>query len=417
MEKIDLQKFAQDPSIRVIVLTTDAPGHLIQLLKPHEETHRVLLNLGDGVHPRYHKKLAHNIVRDSSRVPHIISTHSPLILAGFAPSPNVCYLRFMIEGLGESWEEDESVLEQLSAPLGLTAEQILTGAWFGLSSTLDDDTLELLEQHRKLLREGSVADAQARFTARRNIEETLRQRLSRFAETSVEELVLSVVAELEDSTPFQELSHSQIRQLRETVINNIRSPLTPSPQEKKNDNDNEGPLKVFEAYRKAVSGRDGLAACKLVDRKTIQHFAEYRDNLPPGLRSSTGYLDLGTALARFDWFGKLLLLRLRHEKVDPLHMTGESLFAISIERGYVSNTVRELEISQVHIDGNHATLSAHQYNLELVQEDGQWKLSLWKFFSQAEPVMQKLFAESGAADEISWLLSIEKITPKTGNPV
>jgi len=108
----------------------------------------------------------------------------------------------------------------LLAPIGKNTVQVLTGAWFGLSSTLDDETLQMMARHRALLREGSGAREE-----RKKLEELLRERVGRYAETSVEELVLSVVAALEGDPHFEALSHEQIVALQQDVVDRIKAAL------------------------------------------------------------------------------------------------------------------------------------------------------------------------------------------------
>ncbi len=95
---------------------------------------------------------------------------------------------------------------------GLRADQVLTGEWFGLASTLDPDTLGLLEQHRKLLRTGTPETD----PRRRQLEEELRRRLGSFADTAMDRLVQSVAAELIDET-YAEPTAAEREALRERI--------------------------------------------------------------------------------------------------------------------------------------------------------------------------------------------------------
>jgi hypothetical protein len=81
-------------------------------------------------------------------------------------------------------------------PEGLRADQVLTGAWFGLASTLDPDSLGLLEQHRQMLRQKVPAGD----PARQALEQRIRERLGHFAETPLEELAQEVAAEVVDES-------------------------------------------------------------------------------------------------------------------------------------------------------------------------------------------------------------------------
>lgn len=144
----------------------------------------------------------------------IATTHSPLVLTDLADGKPDRVLRL-------DRDEDGAIsVTPLRAPVGLNTVQVLTGAWFGLSSTLDDETLRELARHRDLLRKGPDAREE-----RKILETWLRQRIGRYADTSVEELVLAVVAELEDDPRFKKLKHENIVALRLEVVAQIKAGL------------------------------------------------------------------------------------------------------------------------------------------------------------------------------------------------
>jgi hypothetical protein len=168
---------------------------------------------------------------------------------------------------------------------------------------------------------------------------------------------------------------------------------------------------AFDAYRAAVLVRDGKRARALLDRKTVETYQEYITLARTVDRAG---------LKRLDWMGKLMVLRLRHEfdrkTLDT--MTGESLLVLSIERGLISDaSVREAKIGEVRIDGLRANISLVQQPkmpiFFFVQEPDGWKFSLWKSFPLGEIALQKAFEESGAKDEIEWVVAlIETLSPK-----
>jgi hypothetical protein len=168
---------------------------------------------------------------------------------------------------------------------------------------------------------------------------------------------------------------------------------------------------AFEAYRAAALARDGKRARALLDRKTVETYQEYLTLARTVDRAG---------LKRLDWMGKFMVLRLRHEfdrkTLDA--MTGDSLLVLSIERGWISDaSVREAKIGEVRLDGARANMSLAQQPKTpiffFVQEPDGWKFSLWKTFPLGEFVLQKAFEESGAKDEIVWVVSlIEALSPK-----
>ncbi len=94
----------------------------------------------------------------------VVSTYSALVLQGARPG-EVFILARDHHGAARLTRHDV-------AP-GLDAERLLTGAWFGLASTLDADTRTRLDRYRALL----WADCPAADPERRALEHVLRRRL------------------------------------------------------------------------------------------------------------------------------------------------------------------------------------------------------------------------------------------------
>jgi hypothetical protein len=111
---------------------------------------------------------------------------------------------------------------QQDVPPGLRADQILTGWWFGLPKAIDDDTFNLLEEHRQLLLREKTPENEAR---RLEIEGILRLRLGGFAETSVDRLALGVAAEvISEQTREPEALTSQERDaVRATILARVKA--------------------------------------------------------------------------------------------------------------------------------------------------------------------------------------------------
>lgn len=170
--------------------------------------------LEQHLHPALQLEIVDGLRRAFPLFQIIATTHSPLVLTDL-DSNNADY------ALRLDRDHDGRIrATRLLAPVGRDTVQVLTGEWFGISSTLDDQTLRMLSEHRALLRKGAAAK-----NAREQLEQELRKRLGRYAETSVEELVLSVVAELEGDSRFEKLSHTQIVDLRQKVIDKIKEGL------------------------------------------------------------------------------------------------------------------------------------------------------------------------------------------------
>jgi len=175
--------------------------------------------------------------------------------------------------------------------------------------------------------------------------------------------------------------------------------------------DDEAVRQRFAAYCEAVLARDGKKALGLVDRRTIELYGEYL-----GLARTVDR----AGLLRLDWMGKMVVLRIRHEFDAPAiaAMTGESLFVAGVEHGWISDaSVRGMQVAQVTVNGASAGISLVQAPsvpvLHFIKEPPGWQLSLWKTFPLAEPLMQKMFVESGKQDPLEWIVSIlEALSPR-----
>lgn len=137
------------------------------------------------LHPLWQREVITGVRGLFPNMSFVVTTHNPMSLLGARPG-EVYVLR----------REERSgrvVVEQRDLPPGAGAERILTGEWFGLASTLDDDTLKLLGKHRGMLRKGSGDSPAAK-----KLEAELAVRLGSYAATSVERLAQSAAAEVLD---------------------------------------------------------------------------------------------------------------------------------------------------------------------------------------------------------------------------
>ncbi|MCP4698644.1 MAG: AAA family ATPase [Gammaproteobacteria bacterium] len=162
------------------------------------------------LHPKWQRRIVKDLRRAFPEIQFVATTHAEQILVG-AQADEIAILKI-----------DDSpkkiVVQRLDIPPGLRAEQVLTGEWFGLQSTLDPDTLELLEQHRELLQKPDLSDAEKQERAK--IEDTLRQRLGRFADTPLERMALGIIAEL--TSRHRPLTPENRKKIRDEVLAKIR---------------------------------------------------------------------------------------------------------------------------------------------------------------------------------------------------
>jgi uncharacterized protein (TIGR02646 family) len=164
------------------------------------------------LHPTWRMTVVDRLREVFPRLRFITTTHDPLCLRGALPGE--------VHVLRRDEETREVVVAQRDIPPGLTADGLLTGSWFGMATTLDDDTINLMQEHSQLLLEKPTAAVKKR---REEIEYVLRRRRGTFADNDDERLVRSVVAELRAKQP--PLTEEQNNLARQAVLDVAESRL------------------------------------------------------------------------------------------------------------------------------------------------------------------------------------------------
>ncbi len=134
------------------------------------------------LHPKWQLDIIPRLRAAFPKTTFVVTTHNPLTLQGTRPGEVFVLERNAAGQIG---------ITQRDITPGLDANRILTD-WFGLPTTLDNDTRDLMAEHLKLLWQ-KVPERDARS---RQLEQTLRDRLGRYADTSLERIAQSVVAEV-----------------------------------------------------------------------------------------------------------------------------------------------------------------------------------------------------------------------------
>jgi uncharacterized protein (TIGR02646 family) len=163
------------------------------------------------LHPRWKMQVAVKLRQAFPRIQVLYATHDPLCVRN-AP-------RGEIHVMQRDTETRAITATPVDLPAGLRADQILTGQWFGLSSTLDDDTLRLLEEQRALLLNVRTPENEAR---RQEITAVLRKRLGGFAETAIEQIALGVAAEVMGAEQ-KEWGPKQREEARQIILQRVKS--------------------------------------------------------------------------------------------------------------------------------------------------------------------------------------------------
>ncbi len=157
------------------------------------------------LHPRWQRELIPAVRRVFPKLTFVVTTHNPLTVIG-AREGEVFVLR---RRKGASGVE----ARRLHLPVGMRADQVLTGEWFGLATTLDPETFDLWERHYRALRSGKKAgDPELR-----DLERELARRLGTYASTSLDRIALDVAAEVMGDRP-KDLSASEREAARASIL-------------------------------------------------------------------------------------------------------------------------------------------------------------------------------------------------------
>lgn len=145
----------------------------------HAEGLVLIDEIENHLHPKWKSEIIIKLRTVFPRISFIFTTHDPLCIQN-SYNGEIYYLSL-------DKESHEFSYSQLDVPKGLNADQLLTGTWFGLNSTVDKDTLELLNEYSELLLSRKTKKNIQRINF---IEEELRDRFGSFAETSMEKFAI-----------------------------------------------------------------------------------------------------------------------------------------------------------------------------------------------------------------------------------
>jgi predicted ATP-dependent endonuclease of OLD family len=162
------------------------------------------------LHPTWRMTAIDRLRTVFPRLRFVATTHDPLCLRGSLKGEVHVLVR----------DEETKIVEarQRDVPPGLTADELLTGGWFGMATTLDEGTTKLMLEHSRLLLEPKT---KVRVERRAELEEQLRERRGTFAETGDERLVRSVLAELRGDQGG--LSETQRESAREKILDRVKA--------------------------------------------------------------------------------------------------------------------------------------------------------------------------------------------------
>ncbi len=117
------------------------------------------------LHPTWKISIVSLLRKVFPRLSFIVTTHDPLCLRGARPGE--------VHVMDITEEELYPVIRQQDIPPGMPIENLLLGDWFKMKSTLDEDTVRLIDAHRQLVLEKNDANE----TQIRTVEAQLKLRM------------------------------------------------------------------------------------------------------------------------------------------------------------------------------------------------------------------------------------------------
>jgi hypothetical protein len=154
------------------------------------------------LHPRWQTEVITKLRDMFPMTTFVATTHNPLTLHG-TKAGEVHVIRVGDDGNLEIVPKD--------LPPGIRTDELLTGEWFGLSSTLDAETQQLLKDHFTLLQQGRPEGDPERV----EIEEKLRARLGHFAATPAERRAQEIIAMDPAARPVTDEDRARLRAIYE----------------------------------------------------------------------------------------------------------------------------------------------------------------------------------------------------------
>jgi hypothetical protein len=167
------------------------------------------------LHPRWKIAIVGALRNLFPRVRFIATTHDPLCVQGIRKGE--------LHVMTRQGERHDVRVEQFDVPPGLRADQILTGAWFGVPSTRDPETVSMMREHSALLQNRAKAPVEvARFEY---LDGQLRQRLDEYIGTEDEQIALQAAADVREDEKARsgQAGAASAENLRTKIVEALRS--------------------------------------------------------------------------------------------------------------------------------------------------------------------------------------------------
>jgi hypothetical protein len=169
--------------------------------------------------------------------------------------------------------------------------------------------------------------------------------------------------------------------------------------------------KAFHAYKKAILASDGKGAAALLDKETRDYYGKILElaqgAFPKDLKKESPVR-------------KLLVLQTRlHIPGDELkRMTAEGLLVYGIEKGWIGENARRVDIGDITVAGDRASGPGRirgrtaPFSWKLRKEGGAWKLNLTTLFPIADAAIERAARRKGQTVDAFILDAINSRAPE-----
>lgn len=193
----------------ILALAMDIMYHL-SLSSPDMDTAQGLILLDElelHLHPRWKIRVVEQLRNLFPNARFIVTTHDPLCVQGLRKGE--------LTVLAKHPSDASFVHEQIDVPLGTRADEVLTGPWFGMTSTLDAQTMSLTSEHSALLqRPDRTAEQNRRLE---ELAKILRSRMDSFGITRTQRAAMAAAAVLFDERPVPHADQLIQRRLKDVL--------------------------------------------------------------------------------------------------------------------------------------------------------------------------------------------------------
>ena len=142
--RVSIREFS-DGYQSLFAMTTDLMLHLSSASFDMENVEGLVFldEIEVHLHPQWKIEVVGKLRELFPKVRFLVTTHDPLCLHGLKDGE--------VHVLGRDADTGRVECEQVDVPPGLRADQLLTGFWFGLNSTRDDETIDKMRRHGELI--------------------------------------------------------------------------------------------------------------------------------------------------------------------------------------------------------------------------------------------------------------------------